>query len=30
MQVHDKHQSNDRRMTRVKVITDKHTTNDVF
>jgi hypothetical protein len=28
--VHDKHQSKDPGMTRVKVITDKHTTKDVF
>jgi hypothetical protein len=30
MQVHDKHQGKDRGMIRVKVITDKHTTKDVF
>jgi hypothetical protein len=30
MQVHDKHQGEDRGMARVKVITEKHTTNDVF
>jgi hypothetical protein len=30
MQVQDKHQSKDRGTTRVKVITDKHTTKDVF
>jgi hypothetical protein len=30
MQVHDKHQGKDRGMTRVMVITDKHTTKDVF
>jgi hypothetical protein len=30
MQVHNKHQGKDRGMPRVKVITDKHTTNDVF
>jgi hypothetical protein len=30
VQVHDKHQGKDRGMTRVKVITDKHTTKDVF
>jgi hypothetical protein len=30
MQVHDKHQSKDQGMTRVKVIIDKHTTKDVF
>ena len=30
MQVQDKHQGKDRGMTRVKVITDKHTTKDVF
>jgi hypothetical protein len=30
MQVHDKHQGKDRGMTRVKVITNKHTTKDVF
>jgi hypothetical protein len=30
MQVHDKHQGKDRGMTRVKMITDKHTRKDVF
>jgi hypothetical protein len=30
MQLHDKHQSTDRGMTRVKVITKKHTIKDVF
>jgi hypothetical protein len=30
MQVHDKNQGKDRGMTRVKVITDKHTIRDVF
>jgi hypothetical protein len=30
MQVQDKHQGKDRGMTRVKVITDKHATKDVF
>jgi hypothetical protein len=30
MQVQDMHQGKDRGMTRVKVITDKHTTKDVF
>jgi hypothetical protein len=30
VQVHDKHQGKDQGMTRVKVITDKHTTKDVF
>jgi hypothetical protein len=30
MQVHDKDQGKDLGMTRVKVITDKHTTKDVF
>ena len=30
MQVRDKHQGKDRGMTRVKVITDNHTTKDVF
>jgi hypothetical protein len=30
MQVHDKHQGKDRGMIRVKVITNKHTTKDVF
>jgi hypothetical protein len=30
MQEHDKHQGKDRRMTRVKVITDKPTTKDVL
>jgi hypothetical protein len=30
MQVQDKHQGKDRGMTRVKVITDKNTTKDVF
>jgi hypothetical protein len=30
MQVQDKHQGKDRRMTRMKVITDKHTTMNVF
>jgi hypothetical protein len=30
MRVHDKHQGKDRGMTRVKVVTDKHTTKDVF
>jgi hypothetical protein len=29
MRVHDKHQGNDRGMTRVKVITDNHITKDV-
>jgi hypothetical protein len=30
MQVRDKHQGKDRGMTRVRVITGKHTTKDVF
>jgi hypothetical protein len=30
MQVREKHQGKDRGVTRVKVITDKHTTSDVF
>jgi hypothetical protein len=30
MQVQDKHQGKDQGMTRVKVITDKHTTKNVF
>jgi hypothetical protein len=30
MQVHDKHHGKDQEMTRVKVITYKHTTKDVF
>jgi hypothetical protein len=30
MQVRDKHQGKDRGMTRDKVITDKHTTKDIF
>jgi hypothetical protein len=30
MQVQDKHHGKDQGMTRVKVITDKHTTKDVF
>jgi hypothetical protein len=30
MLVQDKHQGKGRRMTRVKVIIDKHTTKDVF
>ena len=30
IRVHDKHQGTDRGMTMVKVITDKHTTNNVF
>jgi hypothetical protein len=30
MRVHDKHQGKYRGMTRVKVVTDKHTTKDVF
>jgi hypothetical protein len=30
MQVQDMHHGNDQGMTRVKVITDKHTTKDVF
>jgi hypothetical protein len=30
MPVQDKHQGKDRRMTKMKVITDKHTTMDVF
>jgi hypothetical protein len=30
MWVHDKHQGKDRGMTRVNVITDKHTTKYVF
>jgi hypothetical protein len=30
MQVHDKKQGKDQGMARVKVITDKHTTKDVF
>jgi hypothetical protein len=30
MQVHDKHKCKDRGMTRVKMITDKDSTKDVF
>jgi hypothetical protein len=30
MQIRDKHQGKDQGMTRVKVMTDKHTTKDVF
>jgi hypothetical protein len=30
MQIRDNHQGKDRVMARVKVITDKHTTKDVF
>jgi len=30
MQVQDKHQGNDRGMTRVKVIMNKHTIKDIF
>jgi hypothetical protein len=30
MQIQDKHQGKDQGMTRVKMMTDKHTTNDVF
>jgi hypothetical protein len=30
MQVQDKNQGKDRGMTRIKVITDKHTTKDVL